>query len=59
MMKNGIVVGAFVSVIPDDGCRDVQIDQKWYKECNGVLFEPVKNGDTTEYQVVNIEKSEQ
>ena len=53
---SSIVVGAIVSAIPDDGCRDVTIDGILYKECEGVLFEPVYEDDDVGYKVVKIEK---
>ena len=53
---SSIVVGAIVSAIPDDGCRDVNIDGILYKECEGVLFEPVYEDDDVGYKVVKIEK---
>jgi hypothetical protein len=49
-------VGAFVSAIPDDGCDDIMIDGIYYKECNGVLFEPVYEGDDISYKVVEINR---
>jgi len=51
-----ITVGAIVSTIPDDGCEDLCIDGKHYKECEGVLFEPVYKGDDVQYEVVEIKK---
>jgi hypothetical protein len=45
-----------VSTIPDDDCDDIHVDGKWYKECNGVLFEPVYQGSDVEYKVVEINK---
>lgn len=53
---SAIVVGAVVSTIPENDCRDVKIDGKFYKECEGVLFEPVYRGDDVEYKVVEIKK---
>jgi hypothetical protein len=53
---SAIVTGAFVSTIPDDGCIDVYIDDKLYKECDGVLFEPVYQDDEITYKVVEIKK---
>ncbi len=53
---SAIVVGAIVSTIPDDDCRDVNIDGKFYKECEGVLFEPVYEGDDVGYKVIKIKK---
>jgi hypothetical protein len=53
---SAIVVGAIVSTIPDDDCKDLHVDGKWYKECEGVLFEPVYQGDKVEYKVVEINK---
>jgi hypothetical protein len=53
---SAIVVGAFVSTIPEDDCRDIYMDGKQYKECEGVLFEPVYQGDNVEYKVVEINK---
>jgi hypothetical protein len=32
------------------------MDGKQYKECEGVLFEPVYQGDDVEYKVVEINK---
>jgi hypothetical protein len=49
-------VGAYVSTIPDDGCVDVLIDGVYYKECEGVLFEPVYQGDDITYRVVEIDR---
>jgi len=53
---SAIVVGAIVSTIPDDDCRDLRIDGKLYKECEGVLFEPVYEGDEVSYKVIKMEK---
>jgi len=53
---SAIAIGAIVSTIPDDECKDMHVDGKWYKECNGVLFEPVYQGNDVEYKVVKIKK---
>jgi len=53
---SNIVIGAIVSTIPDNECQDVTIDDKNYKECNGVLFEPVYQNDTWQYEVSDIQK---
>jgi hypothetical protein len=50
------VVGAIVSTVPDDDCEDIYIDGKHYKQCEGVLFEPVYQGDDVGYKVVEIKK---
>jgi len=53
---SAIVTGAFVSTIPDEECIDVHIDDKIYKECDGVLFEPIyQDGDIT-YKVIEIKQ---
>jgi hypothetical protein len=49
-------VGAVVSTIPDNDCHNITIDGKLYKECEGVLFEPVYEGDDVSYKVVKIDK---
>jgi len=53
---SAIVVGAIVSTVPDNDCHDIKIDGKLYKECEGVLFEPVYSGDEVNYKVVKIDK---
>jgi len=53
---SAIAVGAIVSTIPDDECKDIYIDGKQYKECEGVLFEPVYKGNDVQYEVVEINK---
>ena len=54
---SNIVIGAIVSTIPDNECQDVVIDNMNYKECNGVLFEPVYQDDGVQYEVVDIQNS--
>ncbi len=53
---SNIIIGAIVSIIPDNECRDVRIEEQYYKECNGVLFEPVpmQNG-IVQYEVVDMQ----
>jgi hypothetical protein len=53
---SAITIGALVSTIPDDGCEDIYIDNKHYKECEGVLFEPVYEGSDVQYKVVEMKK---
>ena len=53
---SAIAAGAYVSVIPDEGCIDVQIEGIYYKQCDGVLFEPVYEGDDIRYRVVEINR---
>ncbi len=53
---SAITIGAIVSTIPDNDCDDIHVDGKWYKECNGVLFEPVYQGNDVQYKVVEIKK---
>ncbi len=53
---SNIVIGAIVSVIPDNECQDVMIEDQYYKECNGVLFEPVPQEDgVVQYEVVDMQ----
>ena len=53
--SSAIVVGAIVSTIPNE-CRDVVIRGVLYKECQGVLFEPVYGRYQSGYQVIRIRR---
>ena len=53
---SAITIGAVVSTIPENDCDDIYIDGKHYKECEGVLFEPVYQGDDVEYKVVKMDE---
>lgn len=53
---SAITIGAIVSTIPDDECQDVYVEDKWYKECQGVLFEPVYEDGNVQYEVVELNR---
>ena len=53
---SSIVIGAIVSAIPENECSDIDIDGKLYKECDGVLFQPVYQGDSVSYEVVEFDQ---
>jgi hypothetical protein len=50
-----IVVGAMVSSLPPD-CQPVMVNGTTHQSCNGVLYQPVYQGTSVQYQVVETPK---